>query len=215
MSDKAASPRHAQARSLEQAASTIFVLTALLPLLIFVYILFTLDVLQNPRVQLGLGLSLAISVLGFSVLRTVMRRTSEVLQLLVRAEPQGAPPAPRPAAPAEHEPQRQPAASARVKGAASSTAAADSAPAIGSIRELRDAADAVARRWKREAEPLIGRPVRVSVAHLDQPEVGTIARLTADGLVLEQDGQEFGVLWRLVSSIEADPVVEDAGPPVV
>lgn len=205
MSDKAARPRHAQARSLEQAASTIFVLTALLPLLIFVYILFTLDVLQNPRVQLGLGLSLAISVLGFSVLRTVMRRTSEVLQLLVRAEPQAVSPAPRPTAPAEHEPQRQPAASARVKGAASSTAAADSAPAIGSIRELRDAADAVARRWKREAEPLIGRPVRVSVAHLEQPEVGTIARVTADGLVLEQDGQEFGVLWRLVSSIEADP----------
>lgn len=210
MSDKVASPRHAQARSLEQAASTIFVLTALLPLLIFVYILFTLDVLQNPRVQLGLGLSLAISVLGFSVLRTVMRRTSEVLQLLVRAEPQGAPPAPRPTAPAQHEPQRQPAASARVKGAASSTAAADSAPAIGSIRELRDAADAVVRRWKREAEPLIGCPVRVSVAHLEQPEVGTLARVTADGLVLEQDRQEFGVLWRLVSSIEADPSTEDA-----
>src|SRR2546428_5554335 len=79
-------PRQARGRSLQQAAGTIFVLTAVLPFLIFVWILYTLDAIDDTRAQIGLGLSLLISILGFSVLRTTMRRTSDALKLLVRAE---------------------------------------------------------------------------------------------------------------------------------
>jgi hypothetical protein len=81
----------------------------------------------------------------------------------------------------------------------------DTAPAVGSIKELRDAAQMVARRWRREAEPLTGLAVLVSVANMERPETGTLVRLTDDGMVLEQDGMEFGVLWRFVTSIEPDP----------
>ena len=62
-----------KAQSLQQAASTIFVLMGLLPFLIFVYLVVMLNGMQNWRVQLGLGIALAFSLLGFSVLVSTMR----------------------------------------------------------------------------------------------------------------------------------------------
>ena len=254
MSPTRSPSRQAKASSLQQAASTVFVLTAVLPLLVFVWILHTLDAMRALHVQLGLALSLAISLLGFTILRIIMRRTSDVLQLLVRAEPPARTPAaqrstaaaPKPGAtgpsatapgapgdalrspvtppptasvgdaqrvaataptssvPAESEPVRPPAAPLRVIRATAWVGAPDAAPAVGSIMELRDAAQAVARRWRREAEPLIGLAVLVSVVNLERPETGTLTRVTDDGMVLEQDGMEYGVLWRLVTAIEPD-----------
>jgi hypothetical protein len=206
MSGNGSSRRHARTTNLQQAASTIFVLTALLPLLIFVWILYVLDAMQDVRVQVGLGLSLLVSMLGFTVLRVTMRRTAEVLQLLVRAEARPsttAAPATPPAAPAP------PRAEHRSAGHA-----VDVAPAIGAIQELRDAADAVIGRWRREAEVLLGRPVMVRVENLDQPECGILARVSEIGIVLEQEGREFGVMWKLIASIELDPVIEPAAQPV-
>ncbi len=65
--------------------------------------------------------------------------------------------------------------------------------------------EAVVRRWRRQAEGLIGQRVIVSVVNFDTPETGTLFRVTEDGLILEQDGQEFGVLWRLVTALDAAP----------
>ncbi|MBI1734193.1 MAG: hypothetical protein HYR51_03370 [Candidatus Rokubacteria bacterium] len=200
--------RESPAKSLQQAASTIFVLMALIPFLIFVWIAFALNALHDLRVQIGLALALGISLLGFAVLIVTMRRTATVLRLLVRADAarQMFPDAPTPAAGPGPLTERR--AGGPVKAAASTRApSVDIAPAIGSIRELREATEAVGRRWKEEAERLIGRAVRVSVVNFEQPEIGVISRVTDDGLILENAGQEFGVLWRFVSRIElyADP----------
>ncbi|MBI2218431.1 MAG: hypothetical protein HYU51_14150 [Candidatus Rokubacteria bacterium] len=230
MSGSGSSRRHARRTNLQQAASTIFVLTALLPLLIFVWIIYVLDAMHDVRVQVGLGLSLLVSMLGFAILRITMRRTSEVLQLLVRAEarpavrpaadiPAGAPAAGQGAVrpPADRQPSAAsapatpPAARAERKSAGHSV---DVAPAIGAIQELHDAAEAVIRRWRREAEVLLGRPVMVHVENLDQPECGILARVSEVGIVLEQEGQEFGVMWKLIASIELDPLIEPAAQPV-
>lgn len=201
--------RESPARSLQQAASTIFVLMALIPFLIFVWIAFALNALQDVRVQIGLTLALVMSLLGFAVLIVTMRRTATVLRLLVRADAarQMFPDAPTPptAGPGPL-PERR--ATGPVKAAASTRApSVDMAPAIGSIRELREATEVVGRRWKDEAERLMGRAVRVSVVNFEQPEIGVISRVTDDGLILEHAGQELGVLWRFVARIElyADP----------
>lgn len=202
--------RREAARSLQQAASTIFVLMGLMPFLIFLYAAHLLGAINDLRVQIALALALAISMLGFAVLLSTMRKTSAALQMLVKAEmprytaPRApgpaadAPPAPKPAA------ERTPGGPVQMGAStkASAAAAADIAPAIGQIKELRDAAEAVGRRWRAEAERLMGRAVRVGVQNFDQPETGILSRITDDGLILEQSGQEFGVLWRFVSSIE-------------
>jgi hypothetical protein len=212
--------RREAVRSLQQAASTIFVLMGLMPFLVFVYLAWILNVMNDLRVQLGLAAALAISMLGFAVLLSTMRKTSHVLQLLIRTETRVA--AARstdalPPAPARREPRASTGPVKAMHSAKSAAAAADDlAPAIGSIKELRDATEAVGRRWKGEAERLMGRAVRVGVANLDQPETGILTRTTDDGLVLEQGGQEFGVLWRFVSSVELyaarDPAVEATAP---
>jgi hypothetical protein len=215
MSRTGSSRRRARATGLEQAASTIFVLTALLPLLIFAWTIYVLEAMHDLHAQLGLGLALLVSMLGFVILRTTMRRTSDVLRLLVRAHEQ------TPAPPAADLPAAGEAGAATGPGmpaapAASATAKAassvDIAPAIGAIQELRDATDAIVRRWRREAEGLAGRLVVVQVANLDQPEIGILRRLSEVGIVLEHDGQEFGVMWRLITSLQLDPGVP-ASPP--
>ena len=241
MTERRAIRESKKTRSLEQAASLVFVLTTVLPLLIFVWILHSVDAMKSLHAQLGIVLSLVIAMLGFAILRTLMRRTSEALQMLVRATPHVTPhravPAaapqratPQPAAPAPAAAGGVPAptkenGSARPRltpetfvgatpAAQEAEDEAESAPAIGSIQELRDAAMAVARQWRREAEPLVGQPVRVYATNFGEPERGILARVTDDGLVLETDGNEFGVLWRLVSAIEADAGADAPGPAV-
>ena len=202
--------RREAVRSLQQAASTIFVLMGLMPFLVFVYLAFVLDVMNDLRVQLGLAAALSISMLGFAVLLSTMRKTSHVLQLLIRTETRAV--AARVSAPIRRAEPSAPAVRVANSTRSAEAVADDLAPAIGSIRELRDAAEAVGRRWEAEAQQLIGRPVRVGVANMDEPETGILVRTTDDGLVLEQGGQEFGVLWRFVSSVElwgsADPAAE-------
>ena len=198
-----------KAQSLQQAASTIFVLMGLLPFLIFVYLVVMLNGMQNWRVQLGLGIALAFSLLGFSVLVSTMRRTSLVLQLLMRT---GAPRGPLPLPPSSAPPadsEARPTTNTTNTGAhgravahARKSGAVEIPPALGAIRELQDATALVGRRWREEAERMIGRAVRVHVVNFDEAEAGMLVRTTEDGLVLEQAGQELGILWRFVSSIE-------------
>ena len=223
MSERRAVRDGRRTRSLQQAASIVFVLTTVLPLLIFVWVLHSLDAMGHLRAQIGIVLSLVIAMLGFAILRTVMRRASDALHALVRATAHDsavvrvathsapAPPTASRPAPTSTDyfpasPQSPPAPpSARPPAPASAAMSEDdeeSAPAIGSIQELHDAMMAVARQWRREAEPLIGRPVLVYAKNFGDPETGTLVRVTDDGLVLDNNGSEFGVLWRFVSAIE-------------
>src|SRR5262245_23857405 len=58
--------------SLRQASSIVFGLAAVLPILLFVYLLSHAGVLQRTEVQIGLFLAVAVSVLGFLVFRRMV-----------------------------------------------------------------------------------------------------------------------------------------------
>src|SRR5262249_55098527 len=161
--------------------------------------------------QIGIGLSLLIAMLGLATLRGIMRRTSEALQALVRATP---PAGSRfvDSAPAVESPSNSssfgPLGPDTLVGEAIPArprAVPGSAPAVGSSEERRAARAAVAGQWRREAEPLVGRRVLVYSTNFSEPESGTLARVTDDGLVLHRDDVEIEVLWRLVAAIEPDP----------
>ena len=81
--------------SLRQAAAIVFALSAVLPLLVFLFLLNRFDLLRETEVQAGLFLALLIAVLGFAVFRQMVRRMSALAQAV------GAPPQAEPTTPAD------------------------------------------------------------------------------------------------------------------
>lgn len=197
---------------MRQAAATLFCLLAVVPLLVFVWTLYRLDVLREPEAQVGLGLSLTIAVLGFVVLLRLMGEISELMQLLsataARANPAGAtPPAPGAlVSPGMLSPVgASPAAAGRAADGAARRARA-ATPALGSIRELVDMTAAVSALWRQEAERQVGRLVRIDVINSTVPVSGTLVDVTDDGLLLERDGERVGVVWRRIAAVEPGAV---------
>jgi hypothetical protein len=72
-------------RGLQHAASVIFALVAVVPLLIFAWTLHALQALGQLQAQIGLGLALAIALLGFWMFRSLLGRMAEVVQALAAA----------------------------------------------------------------------------------------------------------------------------------
>jgi len=72
--------RRVRSMSLREAASVVFALVALLPILLFVYLLSRLNVLHSMEAQLGLLAALIVSVLGFVVFRRMMGQISLLAQ---------------------------------------------------------------------------------------------------------------------------------------
>ncbi|HET7340631.1 MAG TPA: hypothetical protein VFL90_04145, partial [Methylomirabilota bacterium] len=70
---------------LQQAASIIFALVAVVPLLIFAYTLHALGVMRNTQAQISLALALAISLLGFWMFRSMLGHMAEIVQALAAA----------------------------------------------------------------------------------------------------------------------------------
>jgi hypothetical protein len=95
-------------QGLQQAASVIFALVAVVPLLIFAWTLHTLGAIRSLQAQLSLGLALGVALLGFWMFRSMLARMAEVVQALTAAVEQAsrsrraampvAAPAPTPAA---------------------------------------------------------------------------------------------------------------------
>ncbi|MBI4269046.1 MAG: hypothetical protein HY615_01830 [Candidatus Rokubacteria bacterium] len=79
-----------RARPLRQAAAAVFAVTTIVPLLIFVWTLHRLDALSRTQAQIGLGLALAIALLGFQIFRVLMGRMSDLVQSLGKAVEQAA-----------------------------------------------------------------------------------------------------------------------------
>src|SRR5262249_14847760 len=71
--------------SLQQAASAVFAVTTVVPLLIFVWTLHRLGSLSRLQSQLGLGLALGIALLGYYIFRRLMGQMSELIRGLGRA----------------------------------------------------------------------------------------------------------------------------------
>src|SRR5437764_12523638 len=71
-----------RSKGLRQAASTVFVLTAVLPLLILTWTLNRLHVIHRLDAQIGLLLALGVALLGLAVFRSLMARLSDVIRAL-------------------------------------------------------------------------------------------------------------------------------------
>jgi hypothetical protein len=69
-------------QGLQQAASVIFALVAVVPLLIFAWTLHALGAIRSAQAQLSLGVALAVALLGFWMFRSMLGRMAEVVQAL-------------------------------------------------------------------------------------------------------------------------------------
>jgi len=234
----ATSPRP---NSLQQAASAVFAVTTVVPLLIFVWTLHRLGSLSRLQSQVGLGLALGIALLGYYIFRRLMGQMSELIRGLGRAvgtrsagdgrlsasvaqdrapglvaeykppvlaaQPHTAPSAsaPRPAAPA-------PARAAAVAAPAAATAQAveieaprpQGIPGLGMIQEVDDLSRAMAKLWMGEAMAYRGRRVALSIMNSRVPITGSLVDVTAEGLLVDQDGgKQVAVSFSRLSGIDA------------
>lgn len=172
-----------KAQTLQYAASVVFALVAVIPLLMFAYTLVRVDGLRDLQNQVTLGLSLMAALTGFGVLRLMVTRMTRLLHAVGQAtEPGGVP---------------------------ASAAAKDlEVPGIGPIREFHTIAEMLWPVLKAEAEPYLGQRVLVSVKNSPRPIAGTVLEVTNDGVLLEENGREVGVSYRRISAIAAFKAVK-------
>lgn len=169
--------------TLRQAASLVFALTAVFPLLMFAYTLHRLNGLRELQDQITLGLALVAALLGFHILRRMVTHMSDLLRAVGKATEQGE----VPALPADADLQ---------------------VPGIGTIQEFHEIAETVDQPpwalWKAEAEPYLGRRVLISVKNSPHPVAGTLVQVTGDGVLLENDTEQVGISYRRVLAIQVD-----------
>lgn len=216
---------------LRQAAAVIFALVAIVPLLTFAWTLHALDVIKRTEAQVGLGLSLAVALLGFWMFRVMLGRMSEVVQALVaavdhanrvrrpvpaEAHPISAAPAAATAGPAATPTPRAPTPApsgaaleaARAKLVAPSPFATApvsrerALPGVGNIREFGEVTRTMGALWQREAKSHLGRRVQISVSNSREPLVGTLSEVSDDGLILELPDEPIAIAYRRITAIE-------------
>ena len=73
-------PSRPRSMSLREAASVVFALVALLPILLMVYLLSRHELMRSGEAQVGLMAAIAVSVLGFLVFRRMMDQISALAQ---------------------------------------------------------------------------------------------------------------------------------------
>jgi hypothetical protein len=78
--------------TLRRASSVVFALISVLPLLLFAYTLYALDVLHKNAAQIGLGSALVLSMIGFYIYSVMMARLSDILRDLEADESAQPPP---------------------------------------------------------------------------------------------------------------------------
>ncbi len=117
---------------LREAASTIFALTAILPLLVFVYFMWRFRLLESTEAQLGIFFALAVALLGYALFRRLTQRVADLGRALGQAVI--APPvaADKSAAPAQ-------------KPVAAKGSATAAVPGLGQVNEIGEIAQAFGR----------------------------------------------------------------------
>jgi len=208
----------AKSNSLRHAASAVFAVTTVLPLLIFVLTLHRIGALNQQQSQVGLGLALGVALFGFYIFRRLMGQMSDLISALGRVVAQGArataeprvasapsaaaaphvapvvPTAPRVARPPE---------AVLVNHAPMAAPAATTVPGLGAIREVDDLSHAMAKLWMGEAVVYKGRRVSLSIMNARAPIVGTLVDLTREGLLVDQDGSgQVAVSYDRLSGID-------------
>jgi hypothetical protein len=210
-------------QGLRQAASVIFALAAIVPLLIFAWTLHTAGAIRSTQAQVSLGLALAVALLGLWMFRSMLNRMAEVVQALAAAVEQGSRPRRAPAtvattaiatgagsaAPgwfdagaATPRPAPAVAAAASRRAVSRPPRTSPAVAGIGSIRELTDVVRAMDALWRREATAHLGKRVRISVANSPEPLTGTLSEVSAEGLILEQADNATPVAYARVTGID-------------
>ena len=200
-------------QGLQQAASMIFALVAVVPLLIFAWTLHAVGAMRNTQALVCLGLALAISLLGFWMFRTMLGRMTDVVQGLAAVLEQSNRtrrallPTPGPASAAPRPVGAAPAAatvgtSAAPPAARKIPAADRHLPGVGNIREIAEVARTMDVLWHREATAHVGKRVQISVANARDALIGTITEVSDDGLILEQADGPMAVAYRRVTAID-------------
>lgn len=207
--------------TLRNAASIVFALTAVIPLLLFTYTLYSLNQLRLTEAQLGLGAALACALVGLFIFSNLMGRLSEVLRFLedqtTATQPEAATGQPAVAAGSTNGPAR-PVVSAATNGPASAMLPGGGlvVPGLGTITAASRAASAARQAagvfdevqktmWHAEAQRHLGRRVLISVKNAAEPITGSLAQIAEDGVLLEQDDQRVAVSYLRITNIESDP----------
>lgn len=165
--------------NLQQAASVVFALISILPLLALAYSLYSLNAIGRWEYQIGLGVALGVALLGLYIFKLILTRISDLLRTMTyvlssgELSPRG--------------PQKELAV-----------------PGIGPILEIGEMADLVSQLWRAEAEPHVGQPVAISVMNAPAALTGTLTRVSNEGIVLTIEGKETAVAYRRIVAIETD-----------
>ncbi len=179
MSAKSRTSLDQRSKGLRQAASTVFVLIAVLPLLILTLTLARVHALQTLDAQIGLSLAVAVALIGLVVFRRLMAQLSDVI-LALRALV------------AKREAPTDPA-----KGIGTTTRlGAHRIPGVGEIGELRDIEATLAARWRAESSAYVGQRVLVYVLNSWTPIVGILQDVTADGVLVKGDRDDVAIGYR-------------------
>ena len=201
--------------TLRNAASIVFALTAVIPLLLFTYTLYSLNQLKLTEAQMGLGVALGCALVGLFIFSNLMGRLSEVLRYLEEQHEAGAHPATAPGgAPAVV---TRAAAPAPIHGAATPVHPGGiEIPGLGTITAASRAASAARQAagifdevqktmWQAEAQRHLGRRVLISVKNSTEPIEGSLAQIAEDGVLLEQGDERVAISYLRITNIEIDP----------
>jgi len=203
------------------ASLLLFALTAVIPLLLFTYTLYSLDQLRLTEAQMGLGAALGCALVGLFIFSNLMGRLSEVLRFLedqtAATLPGAATAQPAGAAGSMSAPARS-VVSAAPNGPASAVLPPGGlmVPGLGTITAASRAASAARQAagvfdevqktmWHAEAQRHLGRRVLISVKNAPEPITGSLAQIAEDGVLLEQDDQRVAVSYLRITNIESDP----------
>jgi hypothetical protein len=207
--------------TLRAAASIVFALTAVIPLLLFTYTLYSLDLLGLTQAQMALGTALGCALVGLFIFSNLMGRLGEVLRYLEARDAGGhneAVGSPLAGSPIEAEAMEPIVASGTgapaaptfpgggllVPGLGTITAASRAASAA---RQAAGVFDEVQKTmWHAEAKRHLGRHVLISVKNAPEPVAGSLAQIADDGVLLEQGDQRVAVSYLRITNIESDPV---------
>ena len=195
--------------TLRNAASIVFALTAVIPLLLFTYTLYALNQLKLTEAQMGLGVALACALVGLFIFSNLMARLSEVLRFLEEQQDAGGRDGAGNAASAV--PGIGGDVAARPVAAATGSIPAAAVfpggllvPGLGTITAASRAASAARQAagifdevqktmWQAEAQRHLGRAVLISVKNSTEPIKGSLAQIADDGVLLEQGDERVAV----------------------
>lgn len=201
--------------TLRNAASIVFALTAVIPLLLFTYTLHLLNQLGETQAQLGLAVALACALVGLFIFSNLMGRLSELLRFIEEQPPSAG--AAAEAAARDDQPSG-PVTIATNGPAAPPWPGPDGlvVPGLGTITAASRAASAARHAagvfdevqktmWQAEAQRHLGRRVLISVKNAPEPIGGSLAQIAEDGVLLERDDQRVAVSYLRITNIDADP----------